>query len=191
MPISVPSDTVSSLGRAAHDVGLASLLGGNLYARLAMHPALREVGDERQRGAVVNRAWHRYGTVNALGLAAVLAGWAGARAGEAQPQWLSERERRLARAKDVAVATVAVTGLAAAAEGVRFNRMAPGGAVPLRDGSTPSPSASPEESSTKHVLNALGTLNGAAALALVVINSALAQTNFRRPPARRFLRRRY
>jgi uncharacterized membrane protein len=191
MPISVRSDTVSSVGRAAHDVGMASLLGGNLFARVAMHPALAAIGDERQRGAVVNRAWRRYGTVNSLGLAAVVAGWAGARANEARPAWLSERERRLARAKDVAVAAVAVTGLAAATEGMRFNRMAPDGAVPLADGSHPAPSTPAEASRAKRVLNVLGTLNGAAELALVVVNAELSQATFRRPPARRVLRRRF
>jgi hypothetical protein len=119
-------------GRAAEDVGLAALLGGNLFGRVAMHPALRRVHDERERGAVVNAAWRRYGTVNSLSLAAVLAGWAGERFGPGH-----RRTDSLARAKDVAVGAVAVTGVAAAVEGVRFSRACPDGAVPLADGNTP------------------------------------------------------
>jgi hypothetical protein len=42
--IRIPSDTVSSAGRAAHDAGLGALLGGNLYGGVAMHPALAGVG---------------------------------------------------------------------------------------------------------------------------------------------------
>src|SRR5688572_19945781 len=113
MRLHVESDTISSLGRAAHDIGLGAIIGGNLFARVGMHPAVAEIADERERGKVVNAAWRRYGTVNSLGLAAIVAGWAGARADEAAPGSLSARERPLALAKDVAVGVVAVTGIAA------------------------------------------------------------------------------
>ena len=33
MRVSVESDTISSLGRAAHDIGAAALLGGTLFGR--------------------------------------------------------------------------------------------------------------------------------------------------------------
>jgi hypothetical protein len=183
------SDLLSSAGRAAHDVGAAAMLGGNLFGRLAMHPALREVSEPRERGSVTNRAWRRYGLVNGLSLAAVLAGWGAARADEASDRMLSPRERTLARAKDVAVGAVAVTGIASAIEGMRFNAAEPNGAIPLTDGSTPAPEATIEETRAKRVLNALGAANLAAEVALVTINSALAQANFRRPPLRRLLRR--
>ena len=75
MEISVRSDTVSSAGRAAHDVALAALLGGNLFGRTAIHPALSEVSDKAERGRVLNRAWRRYGTVNSAALATLVAGW--------------------------------------------------------------------------------------------------------------------
>ena len=55
---------------------------------------------------------------------------------------LSPAERRLARAKDVLVGAVALTGLASAVEGMRFARVAPGGAVPLTDGDHAAPGAS-------------------------------------------------
>lgn len=182
------SDAVSSAGRAAHDLGAAALLGGNLFARSAMHPALRAVGDARERGQVTNGAWRRYGVVNGLSLAAVLAGWGGARAQEGQDGKLSGAERGLARAKDVAVVAVAVTGVASAIEGMRFNRTEPDGAVPLTDGDTPAPEATAQETRLKRRLRFLSSASLAAEAALVAINAALAQQNFRRPPARRFLR---
>ena len=120
-----PSVPLSQLGRAAHDLGLAGLLGGNLYGRLALHPSVTEISDAGERGKVVNAAWRRYGAVNSLSLAAVAAGWAGARANEARDDRLSPAERRLARAKDVLVGVVALTGLATAVEGVRFSRIEP------------------------------------------------------------------
>jgi hypothetical protein len=189
--LGVESDAVSSAGRAAHDIGLAAILGGNLFARVGMHPAVAEVSDPRERGKVVNRAWARYGVVNGVGLAAVLAGWLGARAAEAQPRMLSERERRLALVKDGAVAALAASGLASAVAGRRFARMEPQGAVPLADGDRAATEASVAEVRTKRALNLIGAANLAAAAATSAANASLAQANFRRPPLRRLLRRRY
>ena len=85
---------LSQAGRAAHDLGLAGLLGGNLFGRLALHPSVTEISDQEERGKVVNAAWRRYGTVNSLSLLAVTTGWAGARAAEARDHRLSPEERR-------------------------------------------------------------------------------------------------
>jgi hypothetical protein len=188
---SISNDTVSALGRAAHDVGVGAVVGGNLFARVGMHPALREVSDPRQRGRVTNRAWRRYGAVNGLAVASILAGWGGARLDEASPRMLSRRERKLAVAKDAAVGAVAATGLAASLAGMRFARMEPEGGVPLADGNTTASDASRAETRTKQFLNAVGTANLVAAITLAGINAGLSQANFRRPPVRRLLRRRY
>ncbi len=184
-----PPVALSQVGRAAHDLGLAGLLGGNLFGRLALHPSVTSISDERERGKLVNAAWRRYGTINSISLLAVAGGWAGARAAEAKDGRLSPPERRLARAKDVLVGVVALTGVATAVEGVRFSRDAPGGAVPLRDGDHTADSASAGATRRKRRLNALGAASLVAEAALVGVNAALNQENFRRPPARRFLRR--
>jgi len=188
-PIPMPPVPLSQVGRAAHDLGLAGLLGGNLFGRLALHPSVTQISDQNERGKVVNAAWRRYGTVNSLSLLAVAGGWAGARAAEARDGRLSPEERRLARAKDVLVGVVALTGVATAVEGVRFSRSAPDGAVPLRDGDHTAVNATPESALRKRRLNALGVASLAAEAALVGVNAALNQENFRRPPARRLLRR--
>jgi|SRR5829696_1008873 len=189
--VRIRSDAVSSAGRAAHDAGVAALLGGNLYGRVALHPALAGVGETDERGKVVNRAWRRYGWINSASLVAIVAGWAGARVNEARPSSLSPRERALAKGKDAAVAAVVVTGIATAITGMRFARSAPDGAVPLEDGNTPAAETPAHAARLKRQLNALGTANAAAELALIGVNAALGQANFRRPPARRLLRRRY
>jgi hypothetical protein len=189
--IRIPSDSVSSVGRAARDAGLAALFGGNLYGRVALHPALAGVGEKTERGMVVNRAWRRYGWIQSASLLAIVAGWAGARQNEALPSSLSPRERALARGKDAAVAAVAATGLAAAITGMRFARSAPDGAVPLEDGNTPAAETSEKAARLKRRLNSLNTASTAAELTLLGVNAALGQANFRRPPARRLLRRRY
>jgi hypothetical protein len=157
---------VSQAGRVAHDLGLAGLLGGNLFGRLALHPSVTEISNEAERGKVVNAAWRRYGTINSLSLAAVLAGGLGTRAeGAGDPA--------LARAKDALLATVAVAGLASALEGVRFASKAPGGAVPLADGDHVAARASDDVRRAKRRLNALGAASLAAEAGLVAVNAAL------------------
>ena len=187
--IPAPSVPLSQLGRAAHDLGLAGLLGGNLFGRMALHPSVTEISDPEERGKVVNAAWHRYGTVNTLSLLAVTTGWLGARLNEAADRRLSPKERRLARAKDVLVGVVAVTGLATAAQGVRFARIEPRGAVPLADGDHTAPQARPEAHRAKQRLNVLGAASLAAESGLVAVNAALNQRNYRRPAARRLIPR--
>jgi len=189
--VSVKSDAVSSVGRAAHDIGVGALIGGNLFARIGMHPSLTEISDKRERGKVLNRSWQRYGPVNSAALTAILLGWAGARLGEARPAMLSPRERRLAVAKDCAVGAVAVTGLASAAAGIRFAGTEPDGAVPMKTGDRPAKRTPPEAVKLKRAVNVLGSLHLASAVTLAGVNAALAQANFRRPPARRLVRRRY
>lgn len=179
---------LSQAGRAAHDLGLAGLLGGNLFGRLALHPSVTQIGDAADRGRVVNAAWRRYGTVNSVSLAAVVAGWFGGRPQEITPRTLSPEELRLARAKDVLVGAVAVTGLVTAVEGVRFSRLEPGGAVPLTDGSHAAPQASEQETRAKRRLDRLGLASLVAEVALVTVNAALSQRTFRRPPLKRRLR---
>jgi hypothetical protein len=173
--IRIPSDTVSSAGRAAHDAGLGALLGGNLYGRVAMHPALAGVGDKSERGKVVNRAWRRFGWIHSASLLAVVAGWASARVNEAHPRDLSPCERVLAKGKDAAVVAVAVTGLATAITGLRFARSAPDGAVPLDDGNTPADETSDKAARLKRRLNTLSTASAAAELALVGVNARSAR----------------
>jgi hypothetical protein len=186
---SAPPVELSKVGRAAHDIGMAGLLGGNLYGRLALHPSVTEISDERERGRLVNAAWRRYGTINTLSLAAVASGWAGARVREAAPSHLSGTERRLAVAKDALVGVVAATGLATAVLGIRFARSAPDGAVALTDGDHTAPSAPAKAKRIKRAVNAMSTLNLGAELGLVAVNAALSQESFRRPPARRLWHR--
>jgi hypothetical protein len=187
--VPVPPVPLSKVGRAAHDIGLAGLLGGNLFGRLAMHPSVTEISDQAERGKLVNAAWRRYGAVNSVSLVAVASGWIGARLRESANSKLSDDERRLAHAKDALVGLVAVTGLGTAAEGMRFARMAPGGAVPLRDGDHAAPAASERARRCKRRVSILSTANLMSEIALVAVNSALAQEGFRRPPGRRFIPR--
>ena len=110
MTLAPRSDALSSFGRASHDIGVAVLLGGNLFGRRAMHPALEWVSSPEERGKVVNAAWRRYGTFNSVALLAVVGNWAGARLTETSDSFLTPREQRLARAELLAVDQDAAVG---------------------------------------------------------------------------------
>jgi hypothetical protein len=166
MELSPRNDAIS----AANDLAAAALFGGNLFGRLAMHPAVEGVCTPEERGKVVNAAWRRYGTVNSISLVAVLGSWI---ADRTQPQRRRLRGRRnngkLTRAEDIAVGAVAVTGIASAITGVRFGKAAPGGAVPLESGEKAAPNAPAGARREKRALNVLGALNLMSEGALVAI----------------------
>lgn len=191
MRIHFENDTLSALGRAWHDVGLGTIVGSNLFAQVGWHPALRDVSDERERGKVMNEAWRRYGVVNGLALVGIVSGWLGARAFEASPEKLTERERRIATAKDALTGLIAVTGLASAALGMRFYEIADEGAVPMRDGDETSGNAPAAATRIKRTLSALSRVQLVSALTLGVVQAGMAQVNYRRPPLKRVFRRTY
>jgi hypothetical protein len=178
-------DIAFSATRAAHDVALAALLGGNLFGRLAMNRALGEITDKSERGKVLNRAWRLYGTVNSLALVALVGGWLPTRLTNSSSHRVSARDRRLAVAKDVTIGAVVVTGLASAAGGVGFARQAPGGAVPMESGRTAAAETPAQAARLKRVINMLGALNILSELTLVIINASLSQTVGPGPPARK------
>ena len=191
MRVHFESDTVSALGRAWHDVSLGTLVGSNLFAQVGWHPALRAVSDERERGKVMNEAWRRYGVVNGFALLGIVSGWLGARVFEAQPDKLTERERKIATAKDVLTGVIAVTGLASAALGMRFYEIADDGSVPMLDGDRTSGHASAAATRMKRTLSALSRIQLVSALTLGVVQAGMAQVNYRRPPLKRAFRRTY
>ncbi|MGI8749395.1 MAG: hypothetical protein ACR2J6_02400, partial [Thermoleophilaceae bacterium] len=94
-------------------------------------------------------------------------------------------------AKDVAVLATAGIGGASAIAGVSFARCSPGGAVPMHDGDEPVRDTPPNAARLKRAASLLGALHLASAASLAAVNASLAQVNFRRPPARRVLRRHY
>ncbi|MDQ6607817.1 MAG: hypothetical protein M3Z06_14880 [Actinomycetota bacterium] len=164
----------------SQELSLAALIGGNLFGRVAMNPALAQITDKAERGKVLNRTWRRYGTVNSLALAGLVGGWLPSRREELGALWVSRGERTMVLAKDVAVAAVVVTGLASAAGGVGFAREAPEGAVPVDSGRDPAPETPRRAARLKRLVNVLGALNLASEVALLGINVAMVQRRTRR-----------
>lgn len=177
----LPTDrrAIPLAGQIAQDTALAALIGGNLFGRFAMAPALSDISDSAQRGRVLNRAWRRYGSVNSAALVALVAGWATARQAETALPVRSSGRRLLLTAKDVAVATVVVSGLASAAGGIGFAQQAPGGAVPMASGTDPNADTPGKAARLKRLTGVLGAVNLSAELSLVAINAMLLRSTAR------------
>lgn len=167
------SEPASAVQQLAQELSIAALLGGNLYGRMAMHPALGRIADPGERGKVLNSAWRRYGFVNSLGVAALVGGWVPARRAALGARRVSRRDRALIAAKDVAVGTVVVTGFASALGGIGLARSAPDGAVPLADGNEPGPETPERAARLKRAINTVGGLNLGAEVAFVALDAAL------------------
>ena len=184
------SDSLANATRALHDIGLAAWLGGSMFGKFALNPAVRLAQDKSDRGKIVNGAWNGYNAVNSLGLGAVALGWAGARMTEARSGQMTDGEQTLARVKDVLVATAVVTGVASGVQGGRLAKQAPEGAVPIEDGTTPAAETPPPAAKIQRSLGVLGNVNIVTGLALAGVNAMLAQQSYSRPPLKRGLLRR-
>src|SRR5262249_3458905 len=60
---------------AAHDVGLATAVGGTLYGRAALEPALHEIADPIERDRVSTAAWQKFSWINLVAHGVVAATW--------------------------------------------------------------------------------------------------------------------
>jgi len=186
----VVNDTLAESARAAHDWGLASWLGGSMYGKFALNPAVRQIDDKTERGKVVNAAWNGYNVINAVSLGSVAVGWFASRVTETRPDRLTERERKLALAKDGLTLAALGTGIASALQGAKLARQAPEGAVPIEGGTKPASETPPEAAKAQRSLNGLGLANIGAGVGLVIVNALMSQAGHSRPPLKRSLLRR-
>ncbi len=183
------SDKVQDVNQAVHNVAMAAWVGGTLFGRLALNPAVRRAAVLEERGAVANAAWNTFNVYNAAALTAVGLGHVGGRLTELRWSNLSDREKPLIRAMDVFTATGVVTGVLSGIQGRRLARQAPGGAVPVESGSRPAPQTPPEAVRAQRAVNALGWANVVSGVGLVASSGLFWRSAVSRPPLHRAVRR--
>jgi hypothetical protein len=184
------SDRIQDVNQALHNVGMAAWVGGTLFGRLALNPAVRRAASLEERGAVANAAWNTFNIYNAAALTTVGLGHVGGRLTELRSSNLSDREKPLVRAMDVCTAAGVVTGVLSGIQGRRLARQAPGGAVPVESGSRPAPRTPPEAARVQRSINVLGWANVASGVGLVVSTGLFWRSAVSRPPLHRAVRRR-
>lgn len=182
-------DKLQDITQAAHDIGMAAWFGGVLFGRVALNPSLRLIGNERDRGQVANAAWNAYNLVNLASLGAVALGHVAGRMTELRSANLSPRERPLVTAMDVFTAASVGTGLLSGIQGARLARQAPGGRVPMRSGTRPSPRTPDRAARLQRSVDRLGALNVASGVGLIASTGLFWRSAVSRPPKRRALRR--
>ena len=176
-------------GRIAHDLGLATWFGGQVFGKLSLNPIVAVIDDEETRGRVVNAGWFAYNPIGAAGLALGGIVHVVARKTEVADRNLRPVERKLARAQDVLLGASTVLSVATGVQGARLAKQAPGGAVPLKTGKQPSERTPPKAVKLQSSVNALGSGSIAAGAGLLITNALLDRVAFTDPPKRRFLSR--
>jgi hypothetical protein len=101
---------LSSAAWMAHDVGLATAIGGTMFGREALQPALCEIEDRKERDHVADVAWRRFSWINLAGHVAVAATWFIGRS-MMSGRSVSSTARTLTIAKDALVVASLATGI--------------------------------------------------------------------------------
>lgn len=176
---------LQNAGRIAHDIGLATWFGGQVFGKFALNPVVALIDDEETRGKVVNAGWF---TFNPLGVAGLTLGGIvhfAARATEVKDANLRPVERTLARAQDALVLVSAALTAATGIQGARLAKLAPEGAVPIESGTKPSPRTPPEAAALQRSIGTLGNSTLLAGAGLLITNALLDRIAFTDPPKRR------
>jgi hypothetical protein len=135
--------------RSLHDLGLAAWFGGSLAGAVGFNGAAADVPDEKLRLRVANAAWARWTPVNLVGVGAHLIGGAGI---------LYANRSRVATQQGVGASTVAKLALTGAALAVTAysrvlgKKLEQADGEPVRGGTDPLPSTSPEVASAQKQL---------------------------------------
>ncbi|CAA9398978.1 MAG: hypothetical protein AVDCRST_MAG22-1294 [uncultured Rubrobacteraceae bacterium] len=164
---------LSGAAWTAHNLGLAACFGGQLFGKLALNANLDVVGDEEDRGKLLNTAWNGYNLINAASFATAAATWFPGRLGLSGKE-IDQQTRNLVLAKDVLFAVGGLAGLASVIQGRALADQAPGGAVPIADGTTPSSRTPEKAAALLRSVNLLGNANIAVIGGIIGVTSLLA-----------------
>lgn len=103
---------LTSAAWIAHDLGLATTIGGTLFGQKALHPALNErLADDQQRKMVADAAWRNFSWMNLAAHGVFAATWFIGR-GLLTGREVSKTSRTLTRVKDGLVIASLATGVA-------------------------------------------------------------------------------
>jgi hypothetical protein len=178
---------LSSAAWMAHNLGLATSIGGTMFGREALEPALDEISDPRQRDQVSAVAWRRFSWLNLAGHVAVAATWFVGRS-MLSGRSVSRTARTLTVAKDALIVASLATGIASTILGrVLGGRMANSGRIATRSNGESETSGSTEK--LRRAVGALGIANVAANIGVMGVTTALSMEAGKSLPFSRVSRR--
>jgi uncharacterized membrane protein len=159
---------LSSAAWIAHDLGLATTIGGTLFGQRALHPALNErLDDDQQRMLVADAAWRKFSWLNLAAHTVFAATWLVGRT-MLSGREVSKTSRTLTRVKDGLVIASLVTGISSVVLGRVLGKKT---RERERELSTAQQDASIER--LRKVVGALGKLNLVATAGIGVVTTGL------------------
>jgi uncharacterized membrane protein len=163
---------LSTAAWIAHDLGMATGIGGGLFGRAALHPAVERVSDRHERGQVISDAWRRFNWLELAGYALAAVTWFAGRS-RLGGREVDSGSRGLVLAKDGLMAATVATAVGSSIAGRMMSAPEPRG-VPMASGDDLAQDA-PEQSKKLHpVVNALGIANILCAAGVAGITTVLA-----------------
>jgi len=175
--------TLSSAGWVAHEVGLATSIGGTLFGRTALMPALGAITSSQERDQVAAEAWQRFSWINIASHLAVAVPWF--LGGSLLSGHVVTREARpLTLAKDILIGASLITGISSVLLGRMLGKRADQGFGPaeMRDRISPEGEAEGEVAKTlrlRRTVGTLGLLNLAANIGIAGVTALLAMQGTR------------
>lgn len=149
--------TLSSAAWAAHDVGLAAAIGGTLFGRAALEPALEDIKSPVERDRVSADAWQRFSWWN-LGAHGVFAAtWLVGR-GMLSGREVNRRARKLTKVKDGLMIASLATGVSSILFGRWMGRRSERGLGPEEVRSEDAERTEQEAKRTHAIERAVGVL---------------------------------
>lgn len=181
------NEQLQNAARIAHDVGLGTWFGGQVFGKFALNPVVEIIDDPATRGKVVNAGWFTFNPLGVAGLAAAAGVRVAARLTEINPAHQTPAERKLSLLEDALLGTSVVLTAVTGVQAKRFAAQAPEGAVPIKSGTKPAPETPEAAAKLQRSIGVLGNsvlLAGLGVLSLRAVQDRLA---YSRPPARRGL----
>lgn len=102
---------LSSAASTIQDLGIAASIGGTLFGRAALQPALYKIALPEERDLVSADAWRRFSWINLLGHAAFTVPWLLERT-LLRDKHIGRRARPLVAVKDILIGASLLTGVA-------------------------------------------------------------------------------
>lgn len=159
--------TLSTSAWVLHDLGLAAGFGGSLFGQLALHPALKDIRSEEERGMVMHDAWANYNVVTGVSLGVAALTWFFGR-GFISGRSIDKTSKALVIAKDVLVGASIATGIA----NIVMNEQM--GSVPVRGAAEPSERTPDKSKRFQKILSISGPVNVGLIAATLGITTILA-----------------
>jgi hypothetical protein len=165
--------TLSSAGWVVHDVGLAASIGGTLFGRAALQPALSEISRAEERDRVSAEAWQRFSWVNLASHLAFAVPWLVGRRMRTGRE-VSGAARALTLTKDVLVGASLISGVSSVVLGRRLGERARRGLGPAQTRQREIDGEERQSRAYQRAVGVLGIVNLIANVAIAGVTALLA-----------------